>query len=77
MTPARRRSVVTPPSAGRDELTGLLTRAAFSDAVAALPADLPMSIALIDVDDFKRINDELGHAAGDAVLIRPGAHPRR
>ncbi len=57
-------------AAGIDALTGLGTRAAFQDAVEALPDELPLAIALIDVDDFKRINDELGHAAGDAVLVR-------
>jgi diguanylate cyclase (GGDEF)-like protein/PAS domain S-box-containing protein len=56
-----------------DELTGLCNRRAFIQAaqqellrVARAPA--PLSLAVIDADHFKRINDSHGHAAGDAVL---------
>ncbi|PNU04622.1 sensor domain-containing diguanylate cyclase [Novosphingobium guangzhouense] len=52
-----------------DELTGLANRAGFLRRFeAALAADEDLSIALIDVDSFKSLNDEYGHLAGDAVL---------
>jgi len=56
-----------------DELTGLTNRRAGMErmqqelAVRGRSAPL-MSVALIDLDHFKRINDSHGHAAGDAVL---------
>ena len=57
----------------RDPLTGLYNRRAFAarldDALAmARTTGRPLTFVLIDVDDFKRINDEQGHIAGDAVL---------
>lgn len=61
--------------ATRDELTGLPNRRAAVErmqnelAVRARPAPL-MSLAVIDIDHFKRINDIHGHAGGDAVLRR-------
>ena len=56
-----------------DELTGLSNRRAFvrrlEDEVARVQRyGLPLSLALIDLDHFKQINDEHGHAAGDEVL---------
>jgi two-component system cell cycle response regulator len=56
-----------------DGLTGLLNRRAFIEAVDRERARsdrhvFPMSLLLLDVDHFKRINDAHGHAAGDAVL---------
>jgi len=58
---------------GRDPLTGLLNRRAFQDRlghelIVGRAADHPVAIALIDVDDFKRVNDTLGHAVGDQLL---------
>jgi len=49
-----------------DELTGLPSRRALTDALMRLP-DL-YTVAMIDIDHFKKLNDEHGHAAGDQVL---------
>ena len=56
-----------------DPLTGLANRALFEDAFArqlALSerAGSPFAVLAIDLDEFKAVNDQLGHAAGDAVL---------
>jgi len=49
-----------------DELTGLPGRRAFEEALRALDGDY--TIAMVDVDHFKRFNDRHGHAAGDQAL---------
>lgn len=59
--------------ASRDVLTGAMTRRAFLDALGKAYAARqrqrgPAALVLFDLDHFKRINDTLGHAAGDAVL---------
>ncbi|WP_182113431.1 MULTISPECIES: diguanylate cyclase [unclassified Actinotalea] len=56
-----------------DELTGVLSRRAFRVAAElemarARRTGQPLSLAIVDLDDFKAINDERGHTAGDAVL---------
>lgn len=57
--------------AKHDRLTGLLNRSGFDDALAAALLDVdnrPFALAFADLDEFKAVNDEQGHAAGDAVL---------
>jgi diguanylate cyclase (GGDEF)-like protein len=56
-----------------DVLTGLLNRRAFVEHLRleqarALRLELPLSCAMVDLDFFKRINDEYGHLAGDLML---------
>ena len=56
-----------------DDLTGLSSRAFFRRAAVrrielSKNNDLPLSCAVIDVDDFKPYNDRYGHQAGDEAL---------
>ena len=53
-----------------DALTGLAARATLVDRLTKALADpaRPMSLLMIDLDDFKLVNDRAGHAAGDRVL---------
>ncbi|ROP30604.1 putative bifunctional diguanylate cyclase/phosphodiesterase [Couchioplanes caeruleus] len=65
--------------ASHDVLTGLGNRALFSarltDAVARA-GQQPISIVLVDLDDFKTVNDTLGHAVGDGLLVEVGERMR-
>ena len=58
---------------GRDPLTGLQNRRVLDDCLAQLmdrsrAEDWPLCILMIDIDDFKHLNDTLGHTAGDELL---------
>jgi diguanylate cyclase (GGDEF)-like protein len=58
-----------------DPLTGLLNRRAFMDDLHGQCSRMdrestPGSLLFIDLDGFKAVNDQFGHATGDAVLIR-------
>jgi diguanylate cyclase (GGDEF)-like protein/PAS domain S-box-containing protein len=60
-----------------DPLTGLANRALFRDRVSHALAlsqrqGHPITVFFLDLDDFKRINDSLGHAEGDRLLIAAG-----
>lgn len=52
----------------RDALTGLLNRRVIEERFALLRQEGFTALAVVDLDHFKRINDSLGHAAGDRVL---------
>ncbi|MDA2891112.1 GGDEF domain-containing protein [Mycolicibacterium sp. BiH015] len=62
-----------------DALTGLLNRRGFHSAATELAARLArtpggrLTIAIVDLDHFKAINDTLGHLAGDQILVEVGA----
>ncbi len=53
-----------------DPLTSLANRALFTDQIReALTAQEALAVMFIDLDDFKTVNDSLGHAAGDELLM--------
>lgn len=59
--------------ASHDSLTGVLNRRSFDEALDAAVAQSrrygwPFTLALLDVQGFKSVSDELGHSAGDSVL---------
>ena len=57
-----------------DGLTGLRNRRALDGALARLGcSDTNYAVLHLDLDQFKQVNDSLGHAVGDAVLIRVAA----
>lgn len=70
----RRKEVHLRHLARHDALTGLLNRYSLDEYAArelarAGRGDVPLSLVVLDLDDFKRINDMHGHAAGDRVLV--------
>ncbi len=61
-------------AAHTDALTGALNRHGFAEAYQREAARAhrkhsPLALALIDLDDFKRLNDALGHQVGDEALV--------
>lgn len=64
--------------AHHDGLTGLPNRAQLDDRLAQALADgrrnaSHVAVAFLDLDHFKRVNDSLGHAGGDALLVEVAA----
>jgi diguanylate cyclase (GGDEF)-like protein len=69
-------------AARTDALTGCLNHAGLQEALAqelerSRRSGRPLSLAIIDLDHFKQVNDEHGHLVGDAVLRRVGEALRR
>ncbi len=68
--------------ARRDALTGLANRRAFEEALQrevarARRTGAALAVVALDIDHFKRVNDTLGHAAGDVVLAEVAARAQR
>jgi diguanylate cyclase (GGDEF)-like protein len=62
--------------AREDALTGLLNRGGFDEVLrrraSRRAGDAPAAVLMIDVDGLKKVNDAMGHAAGDGVLAAVG-----
>lgn len=74
----RDRLIAKATNADIDPLTGLGTRAYMEDQIPRLLAEcdargLALSLLVLDLDHFKKVNDSLGHQAGDEVLKAFGA----
>ncbi len=64
-------------AATHDPLTSLPNRRMFFERVERHASRSRVSVLFIDLDRFKEVNDRLGHAAGDAVLVEIGDRLRR
>jgi two-component system, sensor histidine kinase LadS len=78
---AHERHVLLERQAQTDALTGLANRRGFGAALARVTATgleaVPMALLVIDIDHFKRVNDQHGHATGDNILRYVAAHVAR
>ena len=82
VTELRRLQAATAELAVRDPLTGLGNRRCFDEFLHAelertRRADSPLAVAFVDLDGLKRVNDQLGHGAGDLVLKETARRLRR
>jgi diguanylate cyclase (GGDEF)-like protein/PAS domain S-box-containing protein len=59
-------------TADHDELTGLLNRTRVVSELSARLSSGPVTVLYLDLDDFKVVNDSLGHTVGDRLLRRVG-----
>lgn len=77
VTDRREQERLIADSAHRDELTGLLNKRSFESRLAwaakqATLTDTPLSLIMLDLDNFKACNDTYGHPAGDKLLAQTG-----
>jgi len=78
LTGIRRQQADLEHQATHDPLTGLANRTRFGAELAArLERHRPAGVLLIDVDDFKMVNDTMGHAVGDRLLHEVAQRLRR
>jgi len=66
----------------QDQLTGVLNRRGLDDAMQremarAQRKKIPLCVAVLDLDNFKQLNDKYGHPAGDQALVHLSAVVRR
>jgi diguanylate cyclase (GGDEF)-like protein len=71
--------MLKPDKQQKDDLTGLFSRRAFMEHFSmalsrskASPQETPLSLALMDVDNFNQINQQYGHVTGDNLLVVVG-----
>ncbi len=77
-TELKLRAVELATAAETDPLTGLANRNGLvRHATALLQGDTPLALLLLDLDHFKPINDQHGHAAGDRVLVETASRLKR
>lgn len=74
ITPLKNAQAELQEQAIRDPLTGLYNRRYLNDSLTrelarARRGDYPVTLAMIDIDYFKKLNDTFGHTVGDAVLL--------
>ncbi len=84
VTELRRQHEIVSRRATRDPLTGLANRHELLDVLAAALNSTPdpagrsaCAVVMLDLNDFKLVNDTYGHPAGDAVLVAIGQHLAR
>ena len=77
VTEARRLEERAVMNARTDYLTGLYNRRYFYEYLEERDRAEPLSLVTLDLDDFKDINDQYGHAVGDEALLKVGTLLRK